>query len=123
MNQKFLLIFFCLFTFAVRVFALGQVQYVEFNSAKDSFPIVEKGTAANLYVDTNDFAGVVRAAGDLQADINRVTGLSPVITHANKELGKNVIIIGTIGKSEIIDRLIRKRKLTSRKSAANGNRF
>jgi len=68
MNQKFLLIFFCLFTLAIRLFALGQVQYVAFNSAKDSFPIVEKGTAANLYVETNDFAGVIRAAGDLQAD-------------------------------------------------------
>ena len=110
MNQKFLLIFFCLFTFAVHVFALGQLQYVEFNSGKDSFSIVEKGVVANLYVDTNDFAGVIRAAGDLQADINRVTGLSPVITHANKEPGKNVIIIGTIGKSSLIDQLVRKRK-------------
>jgi hypothetical protein len=111
MNQKILLIFFCHLMLASRVFALGQVQYVEFNSAKDSFPIVEKGTAANLYVDTNDFAGVVRAAGDLQSDINRVTGLSPAITHANKEMGKNVIIIGTVGKSEIIDRLIREKKI------------
>jgi hypothetical protein len=38
-----------------------------------------------------------------------VTGLSPVITHANKELGGNVIIFGTVGKSEIIDRLIREK--------------
>ena len=123
MNQKFLPIFFCLITFSVRVFALGQVQYVEFNSAKDSFPIVGKATAANLYVDSNDFAGVVRAAGDLQADINRVTGLSPVITHAKKGLGKNVIIIGTIGKSEIIDRLIREKKIDATEIAGKWESF
>ena len=111
MNPKILLIFFCLFTFAVRVFALGQVQYVEFNSAKDSFPIVEKSAVANLYVDTNDWPGVVRAAGDLQADINRVTGLAPASTHASKSLENNVIIVGTIGKSKIIDELIREKKI------------
>jgi hypothetical protein len=123
MNQKFLLIFICLFTFAVRVFALGQVQYVEFNSGKDSFPIVEKNTVANLYVDTNDFAGVVRAAGDLQADISRVTGLSPAITHANKSPGKNVIIVGTIGRSKIIDRLIREKKIDASAIAGKWESF
>ena len=92
-------------------FAIGQEKYVETNPGKDSFPIVEKNIVANLYVDTNDFAGVVRAAGDLQADIARVTGLSPAITHAKKNPGKNVIIVGTIGKSELIDRLIREKKI------------
>ena len=96
---------------ASHAFALGQVQYVEFNSTENSFPIAEKAAAANLYVDTNDFTGVVHAAGDLQADINRVTGFLPAIKHAKNSPGKNVIIVGTIGKSEIIDRLIREKKI------------
>ena len=37
--------------------------------------------AASIYVDANDFAGVARAAADLQADIARVAGVTPTITH------------------------------------------
>ena len=62
-------------------------------------------------MDSNDFAGVLRAADDLQADIVRVTGVTPTITHNENDPGKNVIIIGTIGKSRIIDRLIRDHKI------------
>jgi hypothetical protein len=111
MNKQFLLIFSCLFTFVSHGFALGQVQYVENTSSSGGFPIVEENAVAGLYVDANDHAGVVRAAGDLQADIARVTGLSPAIVHEENNPGKNVIIIGTIGKSRIIDRLIREGKI------------
>jgi hypothetical protein len=123
MNKKFLLISAGFLMLASRVFALGQVQYVEFNSGRDSFPIVKKHTAADLYVDTNDFVGVVRAAGDLQADISRVTGLSPAITHATKNLGENVIIVGTVGKSEIIDQLIREKKIDTAEIAGKWESF
>ena len=62
-------------------------------------------------VGTNDWPGVVRAADDLAADINRVTGKSPKIFNNSKSAGKNVVIIGTVGKSEFIDRLIREKKI------------
>jgi hypothetical protein len=91
--------------------ALDQLQYVENVTSPGCFPIVQKNTAATICVDTNDWAGVVRAAGDLQADVARVTGLSPAILHGGSNLGKNVIIVGTIGKSEIIDRLIHDKKI------------
>lgn len=32
------------------------------------------GSRSNLYVSSDDHPGVIRAAGDLQADIDRVTG-------------------------------------------------
>ena len=100
-----------IFIFAANGFALGQVQYVEQVGGPGSFPIVQQGVAANLFVDSNDFAGVLRAANDLQADIVRVTGLASTITHNENDPGKNVIIIGTIGKSEIVDRLIAAHKI------------
>jgi len=99
------------FAFLPHVFALGQVRYMETVGDPGSFPIVQQGVAANIYVDTNDFAGVARAAGDLLADIARITGLTPTITHNEKDPGKNAIIIGTIGKSRIIDQLIRDHKI------------
>lgn len=37
------------------------------------FPLVHQGAAADLYVSSDDHPGVIRAAGDLQADIEQVT--------------------------------------------------
>jgi hypothetical protein len=91
--------------------AIGQERYVEGVPSRGSFPIVQGNAAATIYVDSSDLAGVVRAASDLKADVARVTGLSPAISHEGKNLGKNIIIIGTIGKSLLIDRLIRERKI------------
>ena len=88
LNKIFLLSGFGLLLVARAGLALGQIQYVENAGWQGSFPIVRPGVAANLYVDTNDFAGVVRAAGDLQTDIARVTSLTPAITHAENGLGK-----------------------------------
>ena len=107
LDQIFPLAGLGLFIFIPNGFALGQVQYVEKVDGPGSFPIVQQGVAANIYVDSNDFAGVTRATDDLQADIVRVTSLTPIITHNEKDLGKTAIIIGTIGKSRLIDRLIR----------------
>ena len=100
MHKKFLLVSFCLFIFAGHAFALGQVRYIENACREGCFPIIEKNAVANLYVDTNDFAGVVRAANDLQADIVRVTGRAPEMIHDPARLGTNAILIGTIGKSQ-----------------------
>jgi hypothetical protein len=91
--------------------ALGQERYVEDVPSRGSFPIVQGNAVATIYVDSSDLAGVVRAASDLKADVARVTSHSPVISHAGKNLGENVIIVGTIGKSQIIDQLIREKKI------------
>jgi hypothetical protein len=91
--------------------AIGQEQYVENMREPGSFGIVQDGIAAPLYVDSNDHAGVVRAVNDLQADITRVTSLSPAITHEEKNLGAGAIIVGTVGKSQLIDQLIRDGKI------------
>jgi hypothetical protein len=111
LNKKFSLTGFCLFILVHNGFALGQAQYLEKVDRPGSFPIVQQGVAANLCVDSNDFPGVVRAVGDLQADIARVTGCAAAITHTDSGWGTNVIIIGAIGKSRVIDRLIREHKI------------
>jgi hypothetical protein len=72
---------------------------------------VQAKRAANIYVDTNDHAGVARAANDLQADIARVTKITPALTNNQQVLGTSAIIVGTVGKSSAIDRLIREKKI------------
>ena len=69
----------CLLILAQPGYALGRARYVESIHRPGSFGIVQGKTLASIYVDPNDYAGVARAARDLQADITRVTGRSPKI--------------------------------------------
>ena len=96
---------------ACNCFALGEIQFVANLPEQGGFPICEECSVAVIGVATNDFAGVIRAAGDLQADIARVTGLTPKLHSGKPDSGANVILIGTIGKSQIIDHLIREKKI------------
>src|ERR1017187_585074 len=77
-----------------KAFALGQARYVETVKASGSFPLVEATAAATVYVDSGDYAGVVRAAGDLAADVARVTGVTPAMAHDEKGLGPHAVLAG-----------------------------
>jgi hypothetical protein len=93
-----------------RALALGEPNYIETKASPGSFPLVSDAVA-NILADTNDWTGVIRAANDLRTDVNRVTGRSPAITVVLKDAGKNAVIIGTLGKSEFIQSLVRDRKI------------
>lgn len=95
-------------------FALGQTEYVETAGQSGSFPICEHNSVAAIAVDTHDFAGVVRATRDLQADLQQVTSLLPAMLSSESAFRAghgNLILVGTIGHSQIIDHLIRERKI------------
>ncbi len=92
--------------------ALGGPRYVANISMAGDFALVQRTTAAPLLVSTSDWPGVIRAVGDLSADVKRVTDLQPVVLQdAAAAHGRNVVLIGTIGKSALIDDLIRRHKL------------
>jgi hypothetical protein len=91
-------------------FALGQAKYVEFVRHPNDFILAEGESLPNIYVDASDHAGVVRAVADLRADVVRVTGRTPTITNKTGP-GASLIIVGTIGKSAIIDRLIQENRI------------
>jgi hypothetical protein len=92
-------------------FALGQPKYVETAPSDGGFALVQKGAVARIYVDNDDYAGVARSAHDLQADIQRVSGCTASFASDHALAGDNVVLIGTIGHSRMIDRLIRERKI------------
>lgn len=64
-----------------------------------------------LFVSAQDYEGVVRAVRDLRADVGRVTGMEPVVATDAAGLRGPVVVVGTIGKSPVIDALIRGGKL------------
>jgi len=97
-------------------FGLGQPRSVEGTPTTGSFELartdaVQAGSAARLWVDSADFPGVLRAAQDLQGDIFKVTGVRPEFAGAGKLTDRNVVLIGTIGKSRILDELVRSHKI------------
>ncbi len=82
------------------------------------FPLVLDGRAAPIRVDGADDPGVLRAAGDLQADIERVTGIKPEIS-----TGKVEVIVGTLGRSAWIDQLAKAGKIDAAAIAGKWESF
>jgi hypothetical protein len=98
-------------------------RYVGFAYRDGDFSIVTRGAGATIYVESTDFPGVVRAVGDLQADIQRVTNHNATIAHDAKMLGANAIIVGTLGKSKVIDQLIRDHRIDATAIAGKWESF
>src|SRR5690348_7573087 len=88
------------------VFA-GSVQDME---SPGAFRIAAQGHAAAIVVEAAAFSGVARAAKDLAMDVHSVTGLSPDVLSCAQE-GTSPILIGTIGRSAIIDQLATAKKI------------
>ncbi|HEX4006537.1 MAG TPA: glycosyl hydrolase 115 family protein [Acidobacteriaceae bacterium] len=91
--------------------ALNQPQYVRFTPGPGAFTLAANGAATPICVDPADWPGVLRAAHDLQQDIHRVTTLTPSLCNSTLHLHGDLVLIGTIGHSALIDRLIRSHKL------------
>ncbi len=91
---------------------LGQPAYIRFSAQPQGFPLATNGHAAPILVDKADWPGVIRAASDLQADVQRVTSLQPALLHMTAEArNADAVLIGSIGHSSLIDGLIRRGKL------------
>jgi hypothetical protein len=101
----------CLLSFTTGAFALGQAQYVVTAPAPGAFAIAQNKTTASIYVDPADWPGVIRAARDLDLDVERVTGIRPDVAASVKDLRGPAILIGTVGKSPLIDQLVKAGKI------------
>ncbi|MDY7088395.1 MAG: glycosyl hydrolase 115 family protein [Actinomycetota bacterium] len=88
--------------------------YVSTQPGPGRFPLVEAGRAAPLVVSKDDYAGVIRVVDDLQSDIKKVTGAEPAVSHDAVPAGRDPVIVGTIGKSPLIDKIIARGKLDVR---------
>ncbi|NLY89140.1 MAG: DNRLRE domain-containing protein [Firmicutes bacterium] len=76
------------------------------------FKLVSRKKAAAIFVEPTDYPGVKRAVHDLQEDIRRVTGQTPEILDTLQGCGEEyLVIIGTLGKSGIIEELIAQGKV------------
>jgi hypothetical protein len=78
---------------------------------REPFDVVTSGAAVDIYVDSADHPAVLRVAADLRADVERVSGVLPSVKNSVAGLSPQAILVGTLGKSPVIDALVSEGKL------------
>ena len=90
---------------------LSDDNYILKAKDKTCFTLYESGKTAPIYISSSDWPGVMRAANDLLGDIEKVTGSKPSLNKDVIPKATNIVIIGTIGKSPLLDKLIKEKKI------------
>jgi hypothetical protein len=85
--------------------------YVTTRPGPGRFPLVERGRAASIVVSSADFPGVLRVVDDLRSDLEMVSGVRPAVSRDAVPQRSTVVMVGTIGRSPLIDGLIAAGKL------------
>jgi hypothetical protein len=97
--------------------ALIEPAFVHTTAGRGAFPLADHGAVAPLLIAENDWPGVARAARDLQADLERVTGVRPALVSAVPGVAAptpTAVLIGTVGRSALIDDLVARGRLDVR---------
>lgn len=94
---------------SLQVQALPGEYLVKGAPAKGDFSLVGATTQADIYIDNNDYPGLQRAVKSLQQDILNVSGRS--LQSSSTPKAATLLIIGSLGKSALLDQLVREGKL------------
>jgi hypothetical protein len=74
-------------------------------------PLIDHGRTAGLYADAHDFPGVLRAVRGLRDDLSQVAGASAALSDSAALPSGPLVIVGTLGHSPVIDRLVTQHRL------------
>lgn len=108
MNKAVILLASC-----VLLFCTSYSQRVQNKNERRNFEISSQTSVTSLYVDSKDHEVVKKIASLFQNDIENICGRKPILHHQLPASEKNIIIIiGSIDQSDIIQKLIKDKKLT-----------
>lgn len=100
------------FSVASTAFAIPPDQkWIHDRYVKGDFILVKGSDTADLLVSPNDFKVVQIATRDFADDVARVTGKTPQFISETSKASRYSVMIGTLGKSPLIDSLVRAGKL------------
>lgn len=94
--------------------ALDEPRFVGFALTPNAARLVSDGVAAPILVDSQDYPGVRRAAADLRDDVFRVAAVHPDLTSGQVPKAHDVVVVGSLDRSRLIQQLIAARKLDVR---------
>ncbi|QEC42592.1 glycosyl hydrolase 115 family protein [Pseudobacter ginsenosidimutans] len=77
-----------------------------------AFPLAGSNNAAPLFFDAGETKVIGIASKAFADDVQRVTGLRPAIRNDQQPVAKYAVIAGTIGQSNLIDKLISSKKIS-----------
>lgn len=116
-KRFFVFVFISFFAFALR----AQVEVSK--KSANAFPLVSGGNAARIFVDGGDFESVKKTAALFASDLELATGVKSEVKEGEIPAGKNVVVIGTLGKNKFIDRLAAEKKLDVSKIRGGWERY
>ncbi len=98
-------------TSLVLLFVVSGIQaQLELENSAEAFVIVGDDYTTPIYYDADDFEVVRIASQLLSDDVKRVTGKAPTVKTRSPK-SQTAIIIGTLGASSLIDKLVKSGKL------------
>jgi hypothetical protein len=103
--------------------AIRRESFVSDAPAPHAFPLIESGQPAPLLVASDDFPGVLRVARHLQDDLRQVAGTEPKLLLDGPASAERVVIVGTLGKSALIEELARVGKIDATVLAGRREKF
>jgi hypothetical protein len=101
----------------------GTEQFISSEKEKGDFTISAEGLSAPLLISSKEWPGVTKAFRDLRTDIGKVTSSLPELFTDKLPDSKEIIIAGTIGKSQLIDQLIKSKKIDTNKITGKWETF
>ncbi|MDT0643552.1 glycosyl hydrolase 115 family protein [Zunongwangia sp. F363] len=115
--------FYGVIAFLLPALVFAQESYITQNAEEGAFALASASELPSIYLNTEDFKGVKLVAEDLSQDIERVTGRLPQIDSTGEISAKTAIIVGTLGKSPLIDQLAGNGKLDVSEIVGNWENF
>lgn len=97
--------------------------YLTTKEGPGGFALVQNGIPSNILVSPSDHPGVLKVAGLFQKDITHVSGKESEMIIGDKHKSEHLIIVGTVGKSKLIDQLAKQGKIDASKLKGKWEQF
>jgi Glycosyl hydrolase family 115/Gylcosyl hydrolase family 115 C-terminal domain len=97
---------------AITISKLYAQDFITTRQGSGAFPVATISGATTIYTDSSDYFVVNKSASLLQHDIKMVTGQQPALVHTLPSAEKNMIVIGSIDSSAVIQQLVKEKKLS-----------
>jgi hypothetical protein len=123
MKKIILLILLMSFVDSMKAIVVDSSSCISLTKGRGYFALSDVNQSAPLFVSSKDYPGVIRALNDLKTDIGRVTGKEPFVLIDDLPLPKEIVIVGTLGKSPVIDHLVKNKKLDVKDIAGKWENF
>jgi hypothetical protein len=104
--------------------AVGEAHYVDTQGGPEDFALAKDGKPSPWLVSSDDHPGVLRVARLVRADVEAITGKAPVLSDgSDAPTGDAVVLVGTLGKSPLIDDLVARGKFNAEGLAGRWDTF